>query len=269
MIWNAGADIPGVINGNCRVRVTADDLGYIPPGFVYIPSGTFQMGSPEDELGRANDETQHTVTISRGYFMARTEVTEQWWDEVMGSGSSTSQLPKAGVSWYSAVAFCNQLSVNEGLIPAYTGENWNREANGYRLPTEAEWEYACRAGSQEALCNGPITDLECSDPNLDLVGWYCGNSGDTAHEVGLKSANAWGLCDMHGNLWEWVWDARTDYGNLPSVDPVCDADPGDYRVTRGGGRSTNAQWCRSAERDVDRPYTGASFQGFRPVRTAF
>ena len=245
-------------------------------GFVQIPAGTFQMGSPTDEPGRSPNETLHTVTLTQGFYMSRTEVTEEWWDAVMGSGSSTSQLPKGDVSWDQAVAFCNQLSLDEGLTPAYTinGPNgdatWNHAANGYRLPTEAEWEYACRGGSQAAFCNGPITNISCSplDPNLDQVGWYCGNSGYTSHEVGQKTANAWGLHDMHGNLWEWVWDGyRADYQNLPSEDPVYDVGPGTYRVIRGGNWYNYAQYCRSANRCYVNPNGSSDSIGFRPVRS--
>lgn len=275
LVWDAGAELGGFSSTTCRLRVTAGD-GVVPDGFVLIPPGTFQMGSPTDELGRYSKETLHTVTLTQGFYMARTEVTEEWWDDVMGSGSSTSQLPQAWVSWDAAVAFCNQLSLDEGLTPAYTinGANgdvtWNRAANGYRLPTEAEWEYACRAGSQAAFCNGPITNIWCSplDPNLDQVGWYCGNSGGVAHDVGQKSANAWGLHDMHGNLWEWVWDGyRSDYQNLPSEDPVCDVGTGAARVIRGGKFGPYALHCRSAARHDFSPYYSDDRLGLRPVRS--
>ena len=242
--------------------------------FVLIPAGTFEMGSPTDEPGRSSNETLHTVTLTQGFYMSRTEVTEEWWDAVMGSGSSTSQLPKAYVSWDDAIAFCNQLSLDEGLTPAYTingpsgDATWNHAANGYRLPTEAEWEYACRAGSQTAFCNGPITYTDCTlDPNLDQVGWYCGNAGGASHDVGHKTANAWGLHDMHGNLWEWVWDGYlSDYQNLPSEDPVHDVGPGADRVVRGGRWAYGARSCRSARRGDDNPSSGYGI-GFRPVRS--
>lgn len=250
-----------------------------PAGFVLIPPGAFQMGSPTNEPGRlAGRETLHTVTLTQGFYMSRTEVTEEWWDAVMGSGSSTSQHPKAYVSWDQAVAFCNQLSLDEGLTPAYTinGPNgdatWNQAANGYRLPTEAEWEYACRGGSQAAFCNGPITYTGTTplDPNLDQVGWYGGNAGGASHDVGLKTANAWGLHDMHGNLWERVWDGlREDYQNLPSEDPVYDVGPGANRVFRGGGWYSQARGCRSANRDSNSPNSSGHDVGFRPVRSAF
>jgi len=245
-------------------------------GFVYIPPGTYTMGSPTDEPGRSsNRETQHPVTLTQGFYISRYEVTEEWWAEVMGEPSTTSQLPKGGVSWDMAVWFCNALSVQEGLTPAYTinGPNgnatWNQEA--YRLPTEAEWEYACRAGSTTAFSNGPLTgSIECYpiDPNLDAMGWYCGNASDRQN-VGQKQANAWGLYDMHGNVWELVWDGfRFDYENLPQENPVHDVGPGAVRVIRGGDWNNYARVCRSAYRYVSNPVYDYNSIGFRLVRSA-
>jgi formylglycine-generating enzyme required for sulfatase activity len=249
------------------------------PSFVYIAPGTFTMGSPGDEPGRLSNETQHSVTLTQGFYMSRYEVTEQWWSEVMGGGGTTSQLPKIFVSWDLAVQFCNALSLQDGLTPAYTidgpdgNATWNQDANGYRLPTEAEWEYACRAGSTTAFANGPLTGgLNCSplDPNLDAMGWYCGNNSPDGHkEVGQKQANAWGLYDMHGNVLEWVWDGyRADYQNLPSVNPVHNVGPGAYRVLRGGVWYNHARYCRSAFRYYDYPGYGSDDPGFRPARSA-
>jgi len=242
-----------------------DDDPTLPAGFVYIAPGTFTMGSPEDEPGRYSSETPHPVTLTQGFHMSRYEVTEQWWSEVMGGEATTSQLPKGYVSWDMAVEFCNALSLQEGLTPAYTI---------YRLPTEAEWEYACRAGSTTAFSNGPLTgSIECDpiDPNLDAMGWYCGNRDweDGPAEVGQKQSNAWGLDDMHGNVYEWVWDGfRQDYENLPSENPVYDVGPGACRVIRGGGWGSNARVCRSAHRHLNNPDYDNFNVGFRLVRSA-
>jgi formylglycine-generating enzyme required for sulfatase activity len=248
-------------------------------GFVYIPPGTFFMGSPTDEPGRNGNEARHPVTLTRGFYMSQDEVTAERWHQVMGGAPSTSQLPKDHVSWDMAVQFCNAQSLQEGLTPAYTihgpdGDvTWNQDADGYRLPTEAEWEYACRAGSTTAFANGPITDLDCSplDPNLDAMGWYCGNNSPGGpKQVGQKLANGWALHDLHGNVWEWVWDGyRADYQNLPAVDPVHDVSPGVVRVIRGGSWDDHARRCRSAFRVLSCvPSTEGVGIGFRPVRSA-
>lgn len=264
-----------------------------PPGFTYVPPGTFLMGSPQDEPGRSEDETRHEVTLTRGFYISRHAVTRDWWSGVMGpippaartsqpdstarDEQERSQLPRGPVSWDLAVQFCNALSLLEGLTPAYTiqGSNgavtWDREADGYRLPTEAEWEFACRAGSQTAFANGPIVDLDCSDPVLDVIGWYCGNDEPPGLKaVGQKPANVWGLHDMHGNIWEWVWDCyRDDYENLDATDPAHDGLPGMRRVLRGGSWDSLARDCRAARRPSINPAMSHLHYGFRPVRTAF
>jgi formylglycine-generating enzyme required for sulfatase activity len=274
IVWDAGA---GFNSATCRLRVTAHAEENID-GFVLVPPGTFTMGSPSSEPGRYADEVPHTVTLTKGFYISSTEVTEERWDEVMGSGSSTSQLPQDHVTWDMAVEFCNAASLQDGLTPAYSIEGssgyvtWDQSADGYRIPTEAEWEYASRAGTQTAFFNGPITHLECDpvDPALDQAGWFCGNSGLVRHEVGQKQANAWGLHDMYGNLFEHVWNTyRYDYENLPPVDPVNYAGPGAPRVVRGGFWQSWARRTRSAVR-VDFTPTGPHYaDGFRPVRTAF
>jgi formylglycine-generating enzyme required for sulfatase activity len=241
--------------------------------FVYIAPDTFAMGSPPGEQGHTDNETQHTVILTKGFYMSKYEVTSAWWSEVMNDGTTPTQLPRRDISWDEAVAFCNALSIKEGLLPAYAinGPNgdvtWDAAANGYRLPTEAEWEFACRAGSDSAFANGPISGI-CDDPVLDVIGWYCGNSDLMAHEVGQLTSNAWGLFDMHGNFYEWCWDTyREDYENLPQVDPVSDAGPGVDRVVRGGYLYMPAEVCRSAARTHYSPSAPIDFFGFRPVRT--
>ena len=157
------------------------------------------------------------------------------------------------------------------MDPAYevngTHVSWDQLANGYRLPTESEWEYACRAGSTTAFYNGGITRLICNiDPNLDQIGWYCGNASAKTHEVAEKLPNAWGLYDMSGNVEEWCWDW---YGVYPGTetDPV-GPDSGAWRVKRGGSWNGSAQGCRSATRDRAGPGYSIQYLGFRPARSA-
>jgi formylglycine-generating enzyme required for sulfatase activity len=250
------------------------------------PAGTFTMGSPADEPWRAPDETQHEVTLTRSFYISTHEVTQSEWEAVMGWNDPMfpgPNLPVEGVNWYDAVAYCNLRSTQEGLTAPYTMTDvvyiyhhiayatvaWNQAADGYRLPTEAEWEYACRATSTSAFCNGGITDGYCSplDPNLDQVGWYCGNSWQMTHDVGGKAANAWGLQDMHGNVWELCWDWMGDYPAGPVTDPT-GPEPSSGRVLRGGCYWYEALHCRSASRGSRGPGTDTYNIGFRVCRTA-
>ena len=171
--------------------------------------------------------------------------------------------PVTCVSWNDAVRFCNWLSEKEGRKPSYKikGESvtWDRNADGYRLPTEAEWEYACRAGTTTRFFAGD------SEGALGGVGWYFDNSGFKTHPVGKKAPNAWDLYDMHGNVWEWCWDWHGDYPSTAVTDP---AGPvrGSYRVFRGGSWNYYARFCRSADRNYARPADRRSFVGLRLLR---
>ncbi len=240
--------------------------------FVLVPAGTFIMGSPDEEAGRNSDEPQHTVTLTRSYYISDVEVTEGLWDEVTKSGSAVSDQPKVDISWNDAIVFCNSLSTQRGLTPVYEGsENdwtWNQGANGYRLPTEAEWEYACRAGTTTAFSNGGITAVDCSsDPNLDAMGWYCGNADSHLHDAGVKQANPWDLYDMHGNVWEMCWDYYADYPGGSATDPVGPG-TGSNHITRGGAWNSNARYCRSSYRGSSNPDNSFNYIGFRLVRSA-
>jgi len=244
----------------------------IPANFEHIKGGTFMMGSPANESGHySSEETQHQVTVS-SFCMCKFTVTQKKYREVMGENPSEfkgDNLPVECVSWFDAIEYCNKLSQREGLTPAYTIDNnkevtWNRIANGsleisgYRLPTEAEWEYACRAGTTTAYNTG-------SNLN-DNTGWYEKNSGDTTHPVGKKPANAWGLFDMHGNVWEWCWDW---YGNYPSgvqTDPT-GVVSSTSRVVRGGSWMHSAWSTRSANRSALNPDVKFNAFGFRVVRS--
>jgi formylglycine-generating enzyme required for sulfatase activity len=182
--------------------------------------------------------------------------------------------PAEYVSWYGSVAYCDWLSLQQGLPRAYDHTTWQCNggnpytAAGYRLPTEAEWEYACRAGSVTAFANGPIMQLYCDpiDQNLVLMGWYCGNAEGWTHPVAQKYPNAWGLYDMHGNLMEWCNDWYGEYGGAVT-DPVGPG-MGYARVYRSGTCYNYAWYCRSAYRDYCSPDAANSYSGFRPVRSA-
>jgi len=266
---------------------------FIPVGWVGVPAGTFTMGSPAAEPARNGDETQHQVTITQGFLMKATEVTQVEWQALMGSNPSYFQAcggtcPVERVSWYQVVAYCNALSASEGLERCYqdgggaeydTADAVNHVTPswpsglaclGYRLPTEAEWEYAARAGTQTAFYTGAITHAapDCGgDSNLDLAGWYCGNANGKTHAAGGKQANAWGLYDVLGNVWEWCWDWWYD-GTYPGTvsDPL-GPHSGLYRVERGGSWSYYAGDSRAARRYDDGPDIADSDRGFRPVRS--
>jgi formylglycine-generating enzyme required for sulfatase activity len=198
---------------------------------VLIPAGEFIMSSPETEKDRSpNEGPQHKVRITKPFYMGTTEVTQAQWKAVMGNNPSEFQgddLPVETVSRDDCQEYLKKLSANEG--------------KAYRLPTEAEWEYACRAGSTTRFYSGD------DDQALYGVGWYNGNSGDKPHPVGQKKPNAWGLYDMHGNLWEWCEDGYGEYPNGDQVDPTGPAQ-GAECVLRGGSWLNDSGDCRSATR---------------------
>jgi formylglycine-generating enzyme required for sulfatase activity len=273
--WFAGSDYPETFIDNLVFEILADDnMGPVTPiGMVSIPAGHFFMGSPFDEPGRSDDEIRHFVTLTKGFYMLETEVTGELWDQVMGEGVSTSQYPKVSVSWDNAIVFCNTMSVQEGLTPVYITDDasgdiiWDQDADGYRLPTEAEWEYASRSGSGVAFSNGQITNSECSDPILDVIGWYCGNGDGNIKEVAQLIPNDWGLYDMHGNVWELCWDRYGGYSYSDITDPV-GPNYGAYRTARGGDWDSRAAYSRSAQRSPYLPSSTYGWSGFRIVRTA-
>jgi formylglycine-generating enzyme required for sulfatase activity len=228
--------------------------------FVRIPAGTFMMGSPETELGRkvfpaGDHEKLHSVTLTQDFFIMKTEVTQQQWVAVMGENPShvfRDDYPVNGISWYDAKEFIAALSSMEGT--------------NYRLPTEAEWEYAARAGSSTALANGEISVTGCGfDPNLDEMAWYC-NTPSEPNVVAQKSPNDWGLYDMYGNVREWC----QDWFGLYPVGPVENPngpETGDYKVLRGGYFYSNASECRSASRYNRFPSVSSWHYGVRLALT--
>ncbi len=249
--------------------------------FVLIPAGTFTMGSPKGESGRFPDETPHRVTISRAFYMQATEVTQDQWKRVMGNNPSYfrncgDDCPVEQVSWNEVQDFIRRLNQREGT-------------DRYRLPTEAQWEYAARAGTETAIYSGPLRIRGSNDaPDLDAVAWYKGNScvdyaggfdssgwqdrqyscpRSGTHPVGRKAPNAWGLHDMIGNVFEWVQDRMGDYPTGSLTDPEGPSS-GSARVRRGCSWGSSARYCRAAFRlkggDPDARGDG---MGFRLVRT--
>ena len=271
IVWDAGVDWGGKYSANMRFRVTADDS---LSDMVWIASGTFTMGSPPNEKDRQSNEGPQTeVTISRGFLMSKYEVTQAQYKAVMGSNPSYfkgDNNPVEAVSWHDAGAYCITLTEQEkaaGVLPG---------GYEYRLPTEAEWEYACRARTTTRFSYGD--DLDYSQ--LGEYAWYDSNSGGTTHPVGQKKPNGWGLYDMHGNVWEWCQDwwgsglalaqARLGRGRYPGgsvIDPQGPA-TGSSRVGRGGSWYWIGRSCRSADRGNDGYGPGGRSShslGFRPV----
>ena len=233
-------------------------------GMVRISGGTFTMGSPANETGRSSNEgPQRQITVS-SFYLGRHPVTQAEYQEIVGTNPSAfkgQNLPVEQVSWFDAVNYCNKLSIREGLTPAYTinGNNvtWNLDANGYRLPTEAEWEYACRAGTQTPFYTG----ISIGD-----AGWFSGNSKGRSQPVGEKLPNSWGLFDMHGNVLEWCWDWLGNYSGGAQTDPK-GPNSGTNRVYRGGSWRFDAHQTRSAYRFGNHPFLKTFFLGFRVARS--
>jgi formylglycine-generating enzyme required for sulfatase activity/tRNA A-37 threonylcarbamoyl transferase component Bud32 len=223
--------------------------------------GTFEMGSPASEVGRHSDEVLHVVTLTRPFVIGAFPVVQALWEAVMGNNPSHFKgplRPVEQVSWRDAVAFCEALNRTLGLPPAYDGEAPRPGSDGFRLPTEAEWEYAARAGTRTVYAG-------CDNP--DEVAWHGGNAGDQTHPVGEKRGNAWGLHDMTGNVWEWVGDWHGDYGSASVTDPRGPAS-GSIRVIRGGSWSGVSRYARVAYRPGNSPDRRNNILGFRLVRSS-
>ncbi|MEI7901657.1 MAG: formylglycine-generating enzyme family protein, partial [bacterium] len=232
-----------------------------------IEPGTFDMGSPEDEPGRDSGETQHKVTLTKPFYIGVFEVTQRQWELVMGSTPSafkanSDMCPVEQVSYLDirenpdnsddpAVDWPVNSTVN---TKSFMGKLRARTGKAFDLPTEAQWEYACRAGT---------TGAYAGKGGLDNQAWYQDNASGKTHPVGQKGANAWGLYDMHGNVWEWCLDWLGTYPGTVS-DPK-GASPGSFRVDRGGSWDYYAGYCRTANRDGSNPDRRRSHVGFRAV----
>jgi formylglycine-generating enzyme required for sulfatase activity len=250
-----------------------------PSDFVRIEGGTFTMGSPRTEANRDRDETQHQVKVS-SFYMSTKEVTLSEYLKVMQFNPNGliqgANLPVIGINWYNAIEYCNARSLAEGLTPAYTLNytltdpnnlskddiyrwlvTWDKNANGYRLPTEAEWEYACRAGTTTAYSTGAsITDSQAVYRSR------------IAFPVGSFTPNKWGLYDMHGNIAEWCWDWYGEYETDIQTDPSGPVS-GKWRVARGGSwRNSKPRHLRSAYRLSLTPTWYGSNMGIRLVRSS-
>lgn len=267
-------------SGMVSTTVSVDD------GFVLVEGGAFQMGSPEDENWRIDDETQHEVTVA-SFYIDPYETTQAEWEAVMGVNPSTftgEKLPVENLSWLDAVQYANAKSAAAGLTPAYAidGESvtWNRAADGYRLPTEAEWEYACRAGTATPF--NLERSLDADDANF--YGYYPyeieenyfddsvlearpGEYRGKTVEVGSFAPNAWGLYDIHGNVNEWCWDWYGPY-DLGRTDNPTGAENGTRHVYRGGGWNDFGKNMRSAYRAAGQTDMKSYNLGVRLVRNA-
>jgi formylglycine-generating enzyme required for sulfatase activity len=256
--------------------------------FVLIPGGTFIMGSPASEPQRRyNESPQHQVTVS-SFYMGKYALTQKEYQTITGTNPSDfkgDKLPVEQVSWYDAVTYCNARSIAEGLEAAYnvnqdrvdpdnSGDidplkwevTWNQSADGYRLLTEAEWEYACRAGTATPFYMG--NNITTDDANYDGNNPYNGNAKglfrETTLPVGSFTKNSFGLYDMHGNVYEWCWDWAGDYPGDAQTDPSGQAS-GSQRILRGGSWGSSALILRSAFRNYANPSHKNHYFGFRLV----
>jgi formylglycine-generating enzyme required for sulfatase activity len=246
------------------------------PAMIRVPTGTFTMGSPETETGRGDDEDQHKVEITRDFYLARTEVTQAQYEAVVGDNPSRarqcgSDCPVETVSWLDAVRYANALSRRENLEECYEidGEtvSWlpGLDCRGYRLPTEAEWEYAARAGSADSYAGTDKLAEVCTYANVDDSAFGCDDRYSDLAPVAKLEPNGFGLHDMTGNVWEWVWDWYGSYDG-DAVDPT-GPQSGRIRVIRGGSFDDHPQYARVAYRFGVGPSSRIPYLGFRVARS--
>ena len=237
----ADPDPAVVTDAAARARMTATKLPWKvrdrKTGIVMLlcPPGEFMMGSPASEAGRSDDEAQHSVTITKAFYLSETEVTQEVWQKVIGANPSNlkgASNPVEQVSWNDCQKFC--------------------QSSGLRLASESEWEYACRAGTTGAYAG-----------DLASMAWFSDNSGDSTHPVKQRKPNAWGLYDMHGNVWEWCEDG---YAQSASSTQQASTGNAEERVVRGGGFGNKASFSRSASRFNNDPELPSRNFGFRVAR---
>lgn len=276
LIW--GGDCSGLLERSCEVkmtqarRVSAQESPELRPKMIPLMPGTFQMGSPATDANRFPNEQQHTAQLTTAFALSETEVTQMQYEQLMGMNPSQykgdPKCPVDSVSWFDAVAYCNRLSVREGLLPCYQidGLNVTLEQNlkcrGYRLPTEAEWEYAARANSAQY-------QLYAGSDTVGDVAWYSTNAvmPNSPRPVRTKVPNSWGLYDLSGNVWEWVWDWYGEYPMIPlSINPI-GPQSGSMRVVRGGSWGSVAQGARVAFRAGFATASRDGGVGFRLARS--
>jgi formylglycine-generating enzyme required for sulfatase activity len=238
----------------------------VPANMLWIDGGSFRMGNSKGE----EDEQPVHVTHVSGFYMGKAEVTQKEYETIIGNNPSSMKgdnLPVTNVSWFDVVEYCNKLSGKSGLTPAYSGSNdnisCNFTANGYRLPTEAEWEYAARGGNRDMF-----SFAYAGGNTVDVLGWHTGNSEQRSHEIATKQPNSLGLYDMSGNVWEWCWDWYSAYTLREATNPQ-GAARGENRVTRGGSWSSDASQLRSAYRNPATPASNYQDVGFRVIRPIF
>lgn len=242
------------VQGCTELEKPADESDYINSigmEFVKIPAGEFMMGSLSGEEDSDDEVPVNKVTIQEAFYLGKFEVTQEQWREVIGANPSYFEgddHPVEQVSWDDAKEFIRKLNEMEGT-------------DKYRLPSEAEWEYACRAGTTTGYSFGD------DESELGDYAWYDDNSGDKTHPVGQKKPNHWGLYDMHGNVWEWCQDRYySDYNGAPSDGSAREDGNSFYRVKRGGCWLSYAGNCRSAARGSDDTDRHIYFLGFRVLR---
>ena len=262
-LWPDGTEWKETQTWTVDAKYTLRPVVYrLPKGEIHIKGGSFQMGS---DSGESDEKPMHTVRVS-DFYMMKTEVTQKDYTALMGTNPSNFKgdtLPVEQVSWYEAVAYANKLSQKDGLRPVYiingTKVNWDRKANGWRLPTEAEWEYAARGG----VSNQGYAYASSNDAGT--VAWYDGNSGNKTNPVGTKAPNVLGLYDLSGNVWEWCWDWYTTYSNGIKTDPA-GAASGSYRIFRSGSWFSVISYLHSTYRNFNTPDSRYYDIGFRLVR---